>query len=61
MSGTQECHKVEISPELLAEADAEMVQDLVLLAVNQALQDSRLLAARKLGPMGDAMGMLGLG
>jgi DNA-binding protein YbaB len=28
-----------------------MLQDLVLLAVNQAIRDSQLLAARRLGPL----------
>ena len=54
MSGTQECHAVTIDPALLASADIEMLQDLVLLAVNQAIHDSQALAARKLGPMAEA-------
>ncbi|MEW6566835.1 MAG: YbaB/EbfC family nucleoid-associated protein [Chloroflexota bacterium] len=51
MSGTQECRSVTISPQLLCEEEAELLQDLVILAVNQAVQESRLLAARKLGPL----------
>ena len=49
MNGTQECLGISIDPELITEGDVSMIQDLVLLAVNQALQDSRMLAARKLG------------
>ncbi len=45
--------------DLLREADVEMVQDLVLVAINQALRDSRMLAAQRLGPM--AGGALGVG
>ncbi len=56
MSGTQRCHEVKIDPELLERADAEMLQDLILLAVNQALHESQVVAARKLGPLGSALG-----
>jgi hypothetical protein len=59
MSGTQECRGVTISPELLKEAEAEKVQDLVCLAVNQAIRDSQSLAARRLGPL--AKGLTGFG
>lgn len=51
MTGDQKCKLVEISPELLKEADAEMLQDLVLSAVNLALESARELAAEKLGPL----------
>src|SRR5512140_2836127 len=44
MTGDQKCRSVEISAELLKEADAEMLQDLVLAAVNMALDQSRQLA-----------------
>lgn len=56
MSGTQECHQVTIDPELLDEADAEMLQDLLLLAINQAIHESQVVAARKLGPLTSALG-----
>lgn len=55
MSGTQECHRVVISPELLAEGDVGKLQDLVLLALNQAIKDSQLLAARRLSPLTDQL------
>ncbi len=59
MSGTQECMAVHIEETLLEEGDVGMLQDLVLLAVNQAILDSQALAARKLGPLGG--GLAGLG
>jgi hypothetical protein len=59
MTGDQHCTAVEISPELLQDADAEMLQDLVLSAVNLALDDSRKLASEKMGPL--AGGIPGLG
>lgn len=58
MTGDQRCTAVTIDPDLLKDADAEMLQDLVLSAVNLALDDSRKLAAEKLGPL--AGGMPGL-
>jgi DNA-binding YbaB/EbfC family protein len=51
MTGDQKCKSVEISAELLKEADAEMLQDLVLSAVNLALEQSRDLASQRLGPL----------
>ncbi|MGC8856322.1 MAG: YbaB/EbfC family nucleoid-associated protein [Anaerolineae bacterium] len=51
MTGDQKCRAVEISPDLLKEADAEMLQDLVLSAVNLALEQSRQLAAQRMGPL----------
>ena len=49
MSGTQECKGISIDPDLIAQADISMLQDLILLAVNQALRESKELAADKLG------------
>lgn len=51
MTGDQKCRSVEISPDLLKDADAEMLQDLVLSAVNMALEQSRQLASERLGPL----------
>jgi DNA-binding YbaB/EbfC family protein len=59
MTGDQHCQSVEIDPELLKDADAEMLQDLILSAVNLALDDSRKLAEEKMGPL--AGGIPGLG
>jgi DNA-binding YbaB/EbfC family protein len=51
MTGDQKCKGIEIAPELLKDADAEMLQDLVLTAVNLALDQSRKLAEDRLGPI----------
>ena len=59
MTGDQHCKSVEISPDLLQDADAEMLQDLVLSAVNMALDQSRELQAQRMGPL--AGGIPGLG
>jgi DNA-binding YbaB/EbfC family protein len=51
MTGDQHCRSVEIDPELLKDADAEMLQDLVLTAVNLALEKSRELQQQVMGPL----------
>lgn len=59
MTGQQVCKAVEIDPEMLKDADAEMLQDLILSAVNSALDQSRELASTRMGPL--AGGMPGMG
>lgn len=51
MTGDQKCKAVEIAPALLEDADVEMLQDLILTAVNSALDKSRELANKRLGPL----------
>lgn len=51
VTGDQHVRAVEIDPELLKDADVEMLQDLILTAVNSALDKSRDLAAEKMGPL----------
>jgi DNA-binding YbaB/EbfC family protein len=50
VNGAQKVLSVSIDPE--AAGDAEMLQDLVLTAVNEALEKSKALAASKLGFLG---------
>lgn len=59
MTGDQHCKGVEIDPDLLKDMDAEMLQDLMLTGINQALDESRKMAEQKMGPM--AGGLAGLG
>ena len=51
VTGDQKCTDVKIDPEFLKDMDAEMLQDMVLSAVNMALDKSRDLAAEKMGPL----------
>jgi hypothetical protein len=51
MTGDQRCQSVVIDPELLKDFDIEMLQDLVLAAVNGALDASRALASERMGPL----------
>ena len=51
MSGTQECLAVNIAPDLLTSQTTEQLEQLIRLAINQAIQDSQLMAARRLSPL----------
>ena len=51
MTGDQKCKGVEIDPDFLKDADAEMLNDLVLTAVNLALDKSRELQEKMMGPL----------
>jgi len=51
MTGDQVCKSVEVDPEFLKDMDAEMLQDMVLLAVNMALDQSRELQQKLMGPL----------
>lgn len=51
VSGDQRLQALEINPEMAADMDLEMLQDLILLAVNAALDQSRELATERLGPL----------
>ena len=55
MTGDQKCTEVKIAPEFLEDIDAEMLQDMVLSAVNMALDKSRELAAEKMGPLASGL------
>ena len=57
LTGDQRCTAIEIAPSLLEDADAEMLQDLILAALNSALDDSRNLAAERLGPLAGGGGL----
>ena len=57
----QRCVGVEIAPDVLADGDVEILQELILAAFNQALEASRQLAEERLGPLASGLGGLGLG
>jgi len=50
-TGDQRILDVSLDPGLVADGDQELMEDLVLTAVNQALEASRKLAETKLGPL----------
>lgn len=51
VTGDQRCTAVEIEPELIKDGELEILQDLILAAVNNALEQSRQKAADRLGPL----------
>lgn len=58
MTGDQRCRGIVIDPDMLKDADADMLQDMLLTGVNMALDQSRKLAEEKMGPL--AGGLSGL-
>ena len=55
MTGDQKCTDVKIAPDFLEDMDAEMLQDMLLSAVNLALDKSRELAAERMGPLASGL------
>jgi DNA-binding YbaB/EbfC family protein len=51
VTGDQQVLEVSLDAGLLADGDQELIEDLILTAVNQALEASRKLAEQKLGPL----------
>lgn len=55
ITGDQRCTAIEIDPAVLEDADVDMLQDLLLTAVNNALEQSRTLASQRLGPLSSGL------
>jgi DNA-binding YbaB/EbfC family protein len=55
VTGDQRVKSVQIDPDLLEEGDVEMLQDLVLTAINSGLDKSREMAAERLGPLSQGL------
>lgn len=60
IDGRQHLHQIEVSPELLAQGDRELLQDLLLSAVNEALVQSQTRAAERLQGLNARLGLPGL-
>ncbi|HVK36891.1 MAG TPA: YbaB/EbfC family nucleoid-associated protein [Candidatus Kapabacteria bacterium] len=61
VSGTQRLTKLEIKPEAIDPADPAMLEDLVITAVNKALESSRKMAAEDIENATKGMMPPGLG
>ncbi|MGQ9497052.1 MAG: YbaB/EbfC family nucleoid-associated protein [Desulfotomaculales bacterium] len=59
-NGKQELVSIEIRPEAVDPDDVEMLQDLVLTAVNEALRKSRDMVAQEMGKLTGGLGIPGL-
>jgi DNA-binding YbaB/EbfC family protein len=56
-NGHQKVLSIDIDPEAVDPADVELLQDMVLAAVNEALDRSRDLAAQELGGLTAGLGL----
>ena len=60
VNGKQEVLSVEIDPEILSSDEKEMVQDLIVAAVNEALRKSRELVAEEMSKLTGGLNIPGL-
>lgn len=60
-NGKQEILSIKIDPEVINKDDAQMLEDLVLAACNEALRKSRELVQQELGKLTGGMKLPGLG
>jgi len=60
-NGKQEIISVKIEPEVVTSGDIEMIQDLVLAAVNEALKKSQEMVAEEMGKITGGLNIPGLG
>jgi len=51
VTGDQRVLTVKVDPGLIEDGDQEILEDLILTAINQGLDESRKLAESKLGPL----------
>lgn len=60
-NGKQELVSIKIDPEVISKDDAQMLEDLVLAACNEALRKSRELMQQELGKLTGGLKIPGLG
>ena len=60
-TGQGDLVSIKIDPEVIKPEDADMLEDLVLIAVNDGLQKSKELANSRMGVLAGALGSMGLG
>ena len=56
VSGDLEVQSIQIDPEAVDPEDVEMLQDMVLAAINEALRSAQELAAQKMGQVTGGLG-----
>ena len=61
MSGHQKLQSISIDPEVVDPEDVEMLQDLIIAAINEAVEASQNLAADELGSITGGLNIPGLG
>jgi DNA-binding YbaB/EbfC family protein len=61
ISGHQHLHSITIDPAVVDPEDVEMLQDLIVAAVNAAVEKSQAMAAERLEGLTGGLGIPGLG
>ncbi len=61
VTGQQRIESIKIDPEVVDPEDVEMLQDLIVAAVNEAIEKSREMAAQRLGSLTGGLNIPGLG
>jgi DNA-binding YbaB/EbfC family protein len=60
ITGHQEIRSITISPEVVDPEDVEMLQDLIVAAVNEAIEKSQEMVTKRMGEVtGDLSGLMG--
>ena len=57
ITGQQKLQAIKISPDVLSVGDVEMLQDLILAAVNEAIDKSQQLASSRMGELTGGLGL----
>jgi nucleoid-associated protein EbfC len=60
ISGQQKLQSIKISPDAISAGDAEMLQDMIVAAVNEAIDRSQELASQRMGAITGGLGLPGL-
>ena len=60
ITGHQRIQSIAIDPEVVDPDDVEMLQDLIVAAVNEAIEKSQSLAAERMGALTGGLGIPGL-
>jgi DNA-binding YbaB/EbfC family protein len=60
IDGHQKVHSVEISPEVVEAGDVELLQDLVMTAVNEAITKAQELVSKRLSSLTGGLNIPGL-
>ncbi len=60
ITGALEVQSITLQPEVVDPEDVEMLQDLILAAVNEAIQKARALMAERMSAVTGGMGLPGL-
>jgi len=60
ITGEQVVRRIELDPDVVDPEDVEMLQDLLVAAVNQAIERSQALASERLGALTGGLSLPGL-